>query len=105
MIEVLSSFGTYPRMRRLVHRVLLVIGLGVAAVHCSGIQRAEAADGPCDYPSRTVRIVVPFPAGGTADVLPRIIAQKLRERWNQPVVVENKSGAGGNIGAASVATA
>src|SRR3981081_2493941 len=105
MIEVLSSFGTYPQMRRLVHRVLLVAGLGVAAAQCSGIQRAGAADGPLDYPNRTVRIVVPFPAGGTADVLPRIIAQKLRERWNQPVVVENKSGAGGNIGAASVATA
>jgi tripartite-type tricarboxylate transporter receptor subunit TctC len=105
MIEVMSSFGMYPQMRRLVHRALLVIGLGVAAAQCSGIQRAGAADGPLDYPNRTVRIVVPFPAGGTADVLPRIIAQKLRERWNQPVVVENKSGAGGNIGAASVATA
>lgn len=101
----MSSFGTYPQIRRLVHRVLLVIGLGAAAAQCFGIQRAGAADGPLDYPNRTVRIVVPFPAGGTADVLPRIIAQKLRERWNQPVVVENKSGAGGNIGAASVATA
>jgi tripartite-type tricarboxylate transporter receptor subunit TctC len=105
MIEVMSSLGMYPRMRRLAHHALLVIGLGVAAAQCSGIQPAGAADGPLDYPNRTVRIVVPFPAGGTADVLPRIIAQKLRQRWNQPVVVENKSGAGGNIGAASVATA
>jgi tripartite-type tricarboxylate transporter receptor subunit TctC len=105
MIEAVPSFGTHPQMKRGVHRVLFVIGLGVATAQCSGIQRAGAADAPPDYPNRTVRIVVPFPAGGTADILPRIVAQKLRERWNQPVVVENKSGAGGNIGAASVATA
>jgi tripartite-type tricarboxylate transporter receptor subunit TctC len=105
MIEVMPSFGTHSQMKRGVHRVLFVIGFGVAAAQCSGIQRVGAADAPLDYPNRTVRIVVPFPAGGTADILPRIIAQKLRERWNQPVVVENKSGAGGNIGAASVATA
>jgi tripartite-type tricarboxylate transporter receptor subunit TctC len=84
--------------------VMLVIGLGFAVQYCC-MERANAADAPSDYPNRTVRIIVPFPAGGTADILPRIIAQKLRERWNQPVVVENKSGAGGNIGAASVATA
>jgi tripartite-type tricarboxylate transporter receptor subunit TctC len=83
---------------------MLVIGLGFAVQYCC-MERANAADAPSDYPNRTVRIIVPFPAGGTADILPRIIAQKLRERWNQPVVVENKSGAGGNIGAASVATA
>jgi tripartite-type tricarboxylate transporter receptor subunit TctC len=83
---------------------MLVTGLGFAVQYCC-MERANAADAPSDYPNRTVRIIVPFPAGGTADILPRIIAQKLRERWNQPVVVENKSGAGGNIGAASVATA
>jgi tripartite-type tricarboxylate transporter receptor subunit TctC len=55
------------------------------------------------YPTRLVRIVVPFPAGGTADVLPRIVADRLSERWRQPVVVENRSGAGGNIGAEVVA--
>ena len=66
--------------------------------------RADAADAPPDFPNHTVRIIVPFPAGGTADVLPRIIAQYLSKRWNQPVVVENKSGAGGNIGAAYVAS-
>jgi tripartite-type tricarboxylate transporter receptor subunit TctC len=55
------------------------------------------------FPTRVVRIVVPFPAGGTADVLPRIVADKLSERWQQPVVVENRAGAGGNIGAEVVA--
>jgi tripartite-type tricarboxylate transporter receptor subunit TctC len=89
-------------------RKLLVIGfclspcLGLAP---SGwIARASATDAPPDYPNHTVRIIVPFPAGGTADVLPRIVGQYLSKRWNQPVVVENKSGAGGNIGAAYVAT-
>jgi tripartite-type tricarboxylate transporter receptor subunit TctC len=57
------------------------------------------------FPSKPVRIVVPFPAGGTADTLPRIIAEVLRETWRQPVVVENRAGAAGNIGAEQVARA
>ena len=54
------------------------------------------------YPNKVVRIVVPFPAGGSNDVLCRILGDKLSGRWNQPVVVENRAGAGGNIGAESV---
>jgi len=56
-----------------------------------------------DYPARAVRIVVPFPAGGTADVMPRIIGDWLSRKWGQPVIVENHAGAGGNIGAEVVA--
>ncbi|HEX3506674.1 MAG TPA: tripartite tricarboxylate transporter substrate binding protein [Xanthobacteraceae bacterium] len=56
-----------------------------------------------DYPSRPVKIVVPFPAGGTADVVPRIIAEWLSKKWGQPFVLENRTGAGGNIGAEFVA--
>jgi len=55
-----------------------------------------------DYPNRAVKIVVPFPAGGTADVMPRIVADWLSRKWNQPVIIENKAGAAGNIGAESV---
>lgn len=58
-----------------------------------------------DFPTRPIRLVVPFPAGGTADVLPRILADKLRKRFPEGVVVENRTGAGGNIGAESVAKA
>jgi tripartite-type tricarboxylate transporter receptor subunit TctC len=49
-----------------------------------------------------VRIIVPFPAGGSADLLPRIVGEKLAARWGQPVVVENRAGAAGNIGADAV---
>jgi tripartite-type tricarboxylate transporter receptor subunit TctC len=57
------------------------------------------------YPQRPVRIVVPYPTGGSNDVIARILAQQLQEQWGQAVVVENKPGAAGNIGAAEVAKA
>ena len=50
------------------------------------------------YPDRTVKIIVPFPPGGTADAMPRIVAQYLTKKWNQPVIIENRAGAGGNVG-------
>jgi tripartite-type tricarboxylate transporter receptor subunit TctC len=55
------------------------------------------------WPSRPVKMVVPFGAGGTTDVVARLLGQKLAELWGQPVVVENRTGAGGNIGADMVA--
>ena len=54
------------------------------------------------YPSRPIRIIVPYPPGGTTDVVARLVGGKLTETWGQPVVVENKSGALGMIGAADL---
>jgi len=55
-----------------------------------------------DYPDRAVKIIVPFPAGGTADAVPRIVADWLSRKWSQPVVIENRTGAAGNIGSEAV---
>jgi len=52
-----------------------------------------------DYPRRAVKVIVPFPAGGTADLMPRIVFDAVSRKWGYPVVIENKPGAGGNIGA------
>jgi tripartite-type tricarboxylate transporter receptor subunit TctC len=51
------------------------------------------------YPTKQVRMVVPFPAGGSADILCRIAGEKLGAAWNQPVIIDNRAGAGGNVGA------
>ena len=56
-----------------------------------------------DYPTHAVRWIVPYPPGGSTDVLARIVGQKLTERSGQPVIIENRAGAGGNIGAEQVA--
>jgi len=55
------------------------------------------------YPSKPIRLIVPFPAGSTPDIVGRTLGQKLAEAWGQPVVAENKTGAGGNIGTAEAA--
>ena len=55
------------------------------------------------YPAKPIKIVVPFPAGGIADLYGRVLGARLSEPWGQPIVVENRTGAGGNIGADAVA--
>src|SRR5262249_32426351 len=66
---------------------------------------AAAQQRPDAFPTRSIKIVVPFPAGGPSDVLARIIGQKMREDWGQPAVVENRPGANTVLGAQQVAKA
>lgn len=83
----------------MIFRTLALLGCTLA----SAVTMAPAA--AADYPTRTVTIVVPFPAGGTADAVPRIVAAKLAERWKHPVIVENRPGAAGTTGSTFVANA
>ena len=76
-----------------------IIGCVVAAMLVSTTSGAHAQS----YPTKAIRIIIPFPIGGIADVFARIIGGKLNEAWGQPVVVENRAGAGGNIAAEFVA--
>lgn len=73
--------------------------LSVAAIGTLLFASGSRANVEADYPSKIIKIVVPFSAGGTADALPRIVAEKLRQKWGQAVIIENRAGAGGNIGA------
>jgi tripartite-type tricarboxylate transporter receptor subunit TctC len=81
-----------PVRRRLALLTLLI------ALLAHGHSAARAGD----YPNRPVTIVVPFAAGGTADAIPRAVGDWLARKWNQPVVIENRTGAAGNIGAEQV---
>jgi tripartite-type tricarboxylate transporter receptor subunit TctC len=78
-----------------------IAAMCVAAI----VALAPAAAHAQTFPARSIRIVVPHTAGGTSDILARVIGQKLTEAWGQPVVVENKPGANGNVGADLVAKA
>ncbi len=77
----------------------MLAALGASALAPIRVAQAQA------YPNRTIRIVVPFPAGGPTDILSRVIAQKMSEDWGHPVVVENRPGADTAIGAVQVAKA
>jgi tripartite-type tricarboxylate transporter receptor subunit TctC len=70
--------------------------LALLLVLSAPIHRSARAQ---DYPDRPVKIIVPFPAGGTADAVPRLVADWLSRKWGQPVITDNRSGAAGNIGA------
>src|SRR4051812_28149733 len=84
-----------PITRRAARASLLAIGAALRAPFAFA----------SDLPSGTIKVVAPFVAGGTADVLARAISQRLATKYGQPVVVENKPGMGGNLGASTVASA
>jgi len=77
---------------------IFLTGVGLAA--WAALTAAAHAQ---TYPSKSIRFVVPFPPGGIADVMARVFGQKFTDAWGQPVLVENRAGAGGNIGADIVA--
>jgi tripartite-type tricarboxylate transporter receptor subunit TctC len=80
------------------HWIALAISVGLLTV-------GAAQERPDVFPTRPMKIVVPFPAGGPSDVLARMIGQKMSEDWNQPVVIENRVGANTVLGAQQVAKA
>ena len=75
-------------------QILAACAAGLLAALAASVAGAQGT-----FPTHTVRFIVPFPGGGINDVLARIVGDKLQTRWGQPVVIENKTGAGGNIGA------
>ena len=84
----------------LLHRRAVLAGLGAGALAAPRLARAQAA-----FPSRPLRIIVPYPPGGVTDIMGRLAAEAMGRHIGQPVVVENRAGAGGNIGAKVAAQA
>ena len=78
-------------------------GLAVAFIAASIAAAPAQAQSAVDFPSRPIRIVVPFPAGGATDIAARIIGERMSIDWKQPVTIDNRPGAGGNIGSDVVA--
>lgn len=86
-------------------KVLLLAAAGIAALTLSSMSAVSAATSADAYPTQPIKLIVPFPPGGPTDALARRLAQSLTEPLGQTVIVENKSGAGGNIGSEFVAYA
>src|SRR5213082_1134522 len=83
-------------------RALVLVGRyasALALLFTLSLVLAIASARAGDYPVRPVKIIVPFAAGGTADAVPRLVGDWLSRKWAQPVVIENRTGAAGNIGA------
>jgi tripartite-type tricarboxylate transporter receptor subunit TctC len=72
--------------------------IGKYVVVLAGLAVASVAWGQ-NFPTKPVRVIVPFSAGGATDIVIRVVAQKLTDMWGQTIVVDNRAGAGGNIGA------
>jgi tripartite-type tricarboxylate transporter receptor subunit TctC len=84
---------------------MLVAAMLTLAVSMSAAAQPSGPDAAKDYPNRAIHIVVPFPAGGPADVTARLLGQRMSEDWGQPVIIDNRPGGNTVIGALSVAKA
>ncbi|GGG37237.1 MFS transporter [Caldovatus sediminis] len=89
----------HPRARPAGAGRRALVGAGLALAAAAGIRTAAAQE----WPARPVRFIVPFPTGGTTDVIGRLITEHLRGAFGQPFVVENRPGAGGNVGVDAIA--
>ena len=90
----MRSNALHPPRRRMALGLLLLAAAGVAA---------PSAAQPAGYPSKPVRFVVPYPPGGPTDLMARLLQPELQPRLGVPVIIDNKAGAGGNVGSAEVA--
>src|SRR5690348_15908498 len=81
------------------------LALAAASAALLAASPARAQDAAADYPNKPVKIVVTVPAGGGVDTVTRIFAERLQQKLGQPFVIENRGGAGGNVGAEAVFTA
>ncbi len=75
-----------------------ILAVLIVALSLTGLMGTVAMAANTPYPNRPIRMMVPFPPGGANDIVARLVAQKLSERWGKPVVIDNRAGAGGNIG-------
>src|SRR5215470_15481829 len=80
-------------------RSALVCAAAVLGVVSAGIARAD------DYPSRPITILVPFPPGGSTDIVVRLVANKVSESLKQPIIIDNRPGAAGNVAAMAIKNA
>jgi len=101
LVAMPSHLTEGEAMFRNIQRVLALLAIVATAIAAP----LTFAQGAANYPAKPVRLVVPFPAGGTTDILARAVAQRLSEAWGQQVIVDNRPGAGGNIGSDLVAKA
>jgi len=100
-VKLVTAAALRPKSRKSDLKSSLV-SIALSMLALTAISPVHAQDATATYPNRTVKVVLPFPPGGVADVAGRLIAQKLSENLGHSFVIENRGGAAGNIGAALV---